>query len=82
MQCPRCKADLPEPPPRDVRERNDPRDRRDAAERHESRAHEPTAAASPPASVTPGAITPEEALRVDSPPAPCPQCGWSTMWNE
>jgi hypothetical protein len=26
--------------------------------------------------------TPEEALRADTPPAPCPQCGWSTMWNE
>ncbi len=26
--------------------------------------------------------TPEEALREDTPPAPCPQCGWSTMWNE
>jgi DNA-directed RNA polymerase subunit M/transcription elongation factor TFIIS len=24
----------------------------------------------------------EEALRADTPPAPCPQCGWSTMWNE
>jgi hypothetical protein len=29
-----------------------------------------------------GDVTPEEALRVESPPAPCPQCGWSTMWNE
>jgi hypothetical protein len=29
-----------------------------------------------------GAETPEEALRADTPPAPCPQCGWSTMWNE
>jgi predicted RNA-binding Zn-ribbon protein involved in translation (DUF1610 family) len=28
------------------------------------------------------APTPEEALRADTPPAPCPQCGWSTMWNE
>jgi hypothetical protein len=28
------------------------------------------------------AVTPEEALRADAPPAPCPQCGWSTMWNE
>jgi endogenous inhibitor of DNA gyrase (YacG/DUF329 family) len=27
-------------------------------------------------------LTPEEALRADTPPAPCPQCGWSTMWNE
>ena len=26
--------------------------------------------------------TPEEALRADTPPAPCPQGGWSTMWNE
>ena len=26
--------------------------------------------------------TPDEALRADTPPAPCPQCGWSTMWNE
>jgi uncharacterized protein with PIN domain len=26
--------------------------------------------------------TPEETLRADTPPAPCPQCGWSTMWNE
>ena len=25
---------------------------------------------------------PEDALRADGPPAPCPQCGWSTMWNE
>lgn len=25
---------------------------------------------------------PEDALRADAPPAPCPQCGWSTMWNE
>jgi hypothetical protein len=25
---------------------------------------------------------PEDALRADRPPAPCPQCGWSTMWNE
>lgn len=24
----------------------------------------------------------EDALRADAPPAPCPQCGWSTMWNE
>ena len=24
----------------------------------------------------------EDALRADRPPAPCPQCGWSTMWNE
>jgi hypothetical protein len=23
----------------------------------------------------------EDALRADAPPAPCPQCGWSTMWN-
>jgi len=30
----------------------------------------------------PTARTPEEALRADTPPAPCPQCGWSTMWNE
>jgi len=28
------------------------------------------------------ATTLEEALRADAPPAPCPQCGWSTMWNE
>lgn len=28
------------------------------------------------------ASTPEKALRADTPPAPCPQCGWSTMWNE
>jgi hypothetical protein len=26
--------------------------------------------------------TPEEALRADAPPAPCPQRGWSAMWNE
>jgi hypothetical protein len=26
--------------------------------------------------------SPEDALRADRPPAPCPQCGWSTMWNE
>lgn len=25
---------------------------------------------------------PDDALRADRPPAPCPQCGWSTMWNE
>jgi hypothetical protein len=25
---------------------------------------------------------PEDAVRADAPPAPCPQCGWSTMWNE
>jgi hypothetical protein len=25
---------------------------------------------------------PEDAERADAPPAPCPQCGWSTMWNE
>jgi hypothetical protein len=25
---------------------------------------------------------PEDALRADRPPAPCPECGWSTMWNE
>ena len=24
----------------------------------------------------------EDAVRADRPPAPCPQCGWSTMWNE
>jgi hypothetical protein len=29
-----------------------------------------------------GTTTPEEALRAGTPPAPCPQCGWSTMWNE
>jgi hypothetical protein len=23
----------------------------------------------------------EDAVRADRPPAPCPQCGWSTMWN-
>ena len=28
------------------------------------------------------ATTPEEALEADAPPAPCPQCGWSTMWSE
>ena len=28
------------------------------------------------------AVAPQEALRADAPPAPCPQCGWSTMWNE
>jgi hypothetical protein len=28
------------------------------------------------------ATTAEEALRADAPPGPCPQCGWSTMWNE
>jgi len=28
------------------------------------------------------AATAEEALRADAPPGPCPQCGWSTMWNE
>jgi hypothetical protein len=25
---------------------------------------------------------PEDPVRADAPPAPCPQCGWSTMWNE
>jgi hypothetical protein len=25
---------------------------------------------------------PEDAVRADAPPAPCPQCGWSVMWNE
>jgi hypothetical protein len=28
------------------------------------------------------AATAEEAMRADAPPGPCPQCGWSTMWNE
>ena len=28
------------------------------------------------------ATTPEQAYRADAPPGPCPQCGWSTMWNE
>jgi hypothetical protein len=28
------------------------------------------------------ATSPGEALRADTPPAPCPHCGWSTMWNE
>jgi hypothetical protein len=28
------------------------------------------------------ATSAEEALRADAPPGPCPQCGWSTMWNE
>lgn len=37
-----------------------------------------------PSPEKPGAVaaTPEEALRADTPPAPCPECGWSTMWNE
>ena len=26
--------------------------------------------------------TPEESYRADTPPGPCPKCGWSTMWNE
>ena len=25
---------------------------------------------------------PDDAIRADRPPAPCPQCGWSVMWNE
>ena len=83
MKCPRCKADLPEPQRRDARERTDPGAGRDAPERRESSAREPTTTESSAASVTPPrAVTPEDALRVESPPAPCPQCGWSTMWNE
>jgi endogenous inhibitor of DNA gyrase (YacG/DUF329 family) len=34
------------------------------------------------AAETPRTPEPEDALRADRPPAPCPQCGWSTMWNE
>ena len=26
--------------------------------------------------------TAEEAMRADTPPGPCPKCGWSAMWNE
>ena len=26
--------------------------------------------------------TVEDAEHADAPPAPCPQCGWSVMWNE
>jgi len=39
----------------------------------------------PPPTSTPAqpvAATAEEAMRADAPPGPCPQCGWSTMWNE
>jgi endogenous inhibitor of DNA gyrase (YacG/DUF329 family) len=25
---------------------------------------------------------PRDAVHADRPPAPCPQCGWSVMWNE
>lgn len=28
---------------------------------------------------TPG---PDDAVRANALPAPCPQCGWSVMWNE
>jgi len=24
----------------------------------------------------------DDAVRANAPPAPCPQCGWSVMWNE
>ena len=64
MQCPRCKADLPErcePPEGRGQNDADPR---------------------PGAATPPGAVAPADALRVESPPAPCPQCGWSAMWNE
>jgi len=53
MECPRCKATIPEKTERDSEQGESPR--------------------------TPA---PEDALRADRPPAPCPQCGWSTMWNE
>jgi hypothetical protein len=50
---------------------------------------EPTAESKPkqgsaatPRSSKAGVQTPEEALRADTPPVPCPPCGWSTMWNE
>lgn len=42
----------------------------------------PAPAKKPPSSDEPRTPKPEDALRADAPPAPCPQCGWSTMWNE
>ena len=50
MECPKCKTEIPDPPP-----------------------SKPDVARTP---------DPEDAVRADRPPAPCPQCGWSTMWNE
>ena len=72
MHCPRCHAELAG---------NDPR-----GERLRDGAPAASDAVSPRPDASPDAArpvpTPEEALRADTPPAPCPQCGWSTMWNE
>jgi hypothetical protein len=71
MQCPNCKTEIPAPdrPREDEPQRDRP-----------SRERPARAAASDPE--VPRAPAPEDALRADRPPAPCPQCGWSTMWNE
>ena len=45
----------------------------------DDRATKPDATTKPSQGRTPN---PEDAVRADRPPAPCPQCGWSTMWNE
>ena len=60
MECPNCKADIPQ--------------KREAKTAKVVRVSDSIDDNRTPA--------PEDALRADRPPAPCPQCGWSTMWNE
>jgi hypothetical protein len=56
-----------------------PRCKREIPGTREGKAAKPDTAAQPERSRRPD---PEDAVRADRPPAPCPECGWSTMWNE
>jgi hypothetical protein len=58
---------------------NCPRCKREIPGATDGGATTPQKTAKPDGNKTPD---PEDAVRADRPPAPCPQCGWSTMWNE
>jgi hypothetical protein len=66
MKCPNCKTDIPH--------------KTDIPQKREAKADKVVRVSDQiDDNRTPA---PEDALRADRPPAPCPQCGWSTMWNE
>jgi hypothetical protein len=53
----------------------------EAEVRSEPGGESPPTSKSKPQRAEAGEVT-QRVLRADTPPAPCPQCGWSTMWNE